>query len=38
MSGDVQPLYLCPHPTSDARVEGIFTQESESVNKMIWHP
>jgi hypothetical protein len=34
MGGDVQPLYLCPHPTSDARVKGILLKnrnQSKSV-------
>lgn len=29
MGGDVQPLYLCPHPTSDARVKCILLKNSD---------
>jgi len=30
MDGDVQPLYSCPHPTSNARLPDILLRISDS--------
>jgi len=32
LGGDVQPLYLCPHPTSDARVGCILSRIRKLIN------
>jgi hypothetical protein len=43
LGGDVQPLYLCPHHTSNARVSRIFYSEfqnrqckTEGLHDMSW--